>query len=105
MEQLLSHNPQQRHGGSFGILKSHPWFEDFNWNDLLMKNDKKLQPPYVPEVSLRSVKETAAKATDLFVNNIREMDNKSQQMESLDDSRDSFSWGSFGEVIDLIEDS
>ena len=25
-------------------------------NDLLMKNDKKLEPPYIPEVSLRNVK-------------------------------------------------
>ena len=48
IEQLLSHNPEQRHGGSFAHLKTHSWFEDFNWNDLLIKNDKKLEPPYIP---------------------------------------------------------
>ena len=26
MEQLLSHNPEHRHGGSFANLKAHPWF-------------------------------------------------------------------------------
>lgn len=26
IEQLLSHNPEQRHGGSFANLKTHPWF-------------------------------------------------------------------------------
>jgi cGMP-dependent protein kinase 1 len=76
IEQLLSHNPEQRHGGSFANLKTHPWFEDFNWNDLLMKNDKKLEPPYVPEVSLRNVKETAANANGKFLESIRQLESK-----------------------------
>lgn len=32
IDQLLNHNPEQRHGGSFANLKLNPWFEDFNWN-------------------------------------------------------------------------
>lgn len=29
MEQLLSHNPEVRHGGSYAALKGHSWFEGF----------------------------------------------------------------------------
>jgi cGMP-dependent protein kinase len=50
MEQLLSHNPDLRHGGSFAALKTNPWFEGFDWQDLLNRNDKKLEPPYIPDI-------------------------------------------------------
>lgn len=29
MEQLLNHNPEVRHNGSYANLKSNPWFEGF----------------------------------------------------------------------------
>lgn len=32
-----------------------------------MKNDKKLEPPYIPDASIRNVKETASNATQLFI--------------------------------------
>lgn len=48
IEQLLSHNPDQRHSGSFAALKAHSWFEEFNWNDLILRNSRKLDPPYIP---------------------------------------------------------
>jgi len=32
-----------------------------------MKNDKKLEPPYIPEVSLRNIKELAANSTGKFL--------------------------------------
>jgi hypothetical protein len=31
MEQLLNHNPDLRHGGSYVALKANPWFEGFEW--------------------------------------------------------------------------
>lgn len=70
IEQLLNHNPEQRHGGSFANLKAHPWFEDFNWNDLLMRNEKKLEPPYLPDVNLRNVKEMASSASVDFLSKL-----------------------------------
>jgi len=42
MEQLLNHNPEMRSGGSFAALKNNPWFEGFDWQELLNRNDKKL---------------------------------------------------------------
>jgi len=38
-----------------------------------MRNDKKLEPPYIPEVSIRSVKEMAASSTVTFVSKIEEL--------------------------------
>lgn len=101
IEQLLSHNPEQRHGGSFACLKSHPWFEEFSWNDLLMKNDKKLEPPYIPEVSLRNIKELAANSTGKFLDCLKEVEMQPDYGSMSDRSRDSFEWGSFGEVIEI----
>ena len=48
IEQLLSHNPNQRHGGSFTALRNNPWFENFNWKYLVEKNKTKLPPPFIP---------------------------------------------------------
>lgn len=50
IEQLLSHNPSQRHGGSFENLKRHPWFSDFKWDSLL---NGKMTPPKVPSFDVR----------------------------------------------------
>lgn len=55
MEQLLNHNPEVRHGGSFATLKSNPWFEGFEWQDLLNRNDKKMEPPYVPDLKSKLI--------------------------------------------------
>jgi len=41
-----------------------------------MKNDKKLEPPYVPEVSLRNVKDMAAASTAQFLDSIKDLENK-----------------------------
>jgi len=46
---LLSHNPAQRHSGSFENLKRHSWFEDFNWAALLEKRHLNLKPPIIPK--------------------------------------------------------
>ena len=51
IEQLLSHNPAQRHGGSFQNLKKHSWFENFRWKALLERNKHDLQPPAFPSIS------------------------------------------------------
>lgn len=48
IEQLLNHTPEQRHGGSFAALKSHPWFEKFQWDSLLAKDRTVIESPYVP---------------------------------------------------------
>jgi len=32
-----------------------------------MKNDKKLEPPYIPEVSLKNIKELAANSNGKFL--------------------------------------
>ena len=70
-----------------------------------MKNDKKLQPPYIPDVNIRNVKEMAAKADQRFVDTIRDLEEKSEFSNSLDNSKESFSWASFGELVDAGEDS
>jgi hypothetical protein len=41
-----------------------------------MKNDKKLEPPYIPETSIRNVKEVAANATEKFLDCIRDLESK-----------------------------
>jgi cGMP-dependent protein kinase len=46
LDQLLSRIPEKRWGGSFAALKSHPWFDTFDFDKLL---DKQLKPPYVPQ--------------------------------------------------------
>jgi hypothetical protein len=48
IEQLLSHTPEQRHGGSFASLKSHQWFDKFDWQSLILKDKNKLVPPHTP---------------------------------------------------------
>ncbi|CAD8135411.1 unnamed protein product [Paramecium pentaurelia] len=45
IEQLLSKQPALRLGTSYANLKSHPWFDDFNWDKLY---NHELQPPYIP---------------------------------------------------------
>jgi len=45
MEQLLTRVPEKRLGGSFANLKSHPWFETFDWDKLV---EHALDPPYKP---------------------------------------------------------
>lgn len=49
IDQLLNHNPEQRHGGSFANLKANPWFEDFNWQQLIGMHSQSLVPPYIPD--------------------------------------------------------
>lgn len=48
IEQLLNHSPEQRHGGSFAALKSHQWFDKFQWDSLLSKDKIMIEPPYTP---------------------------------------------------------
>lgn len=31
---LLSNIPEARNNGSYAAMKGHPWFEDFDWNEL-----------------------------------------------------------------------
>lgn len=45
LEQLLNRTPEIRNGGSFAALKSHVWFEQFDWDKLM---EKELKPPFVP---------------------------------------------------------
>lgn len=66
-----------------------------------MKNDKKLEPPYIPETSIRNVKEMAANACEKFLDCIRNLESKPDLEENTDRSKDSFEWASFGELIEL----
>jgi cGMP-dependent protein kinase 1 len=50
IEQLLSHNPPQRHGGGFENLKKHVWFDDFRWEGLVRRDRSALRPPKVPDL-------------------------------------------------------
>jgi cGMP-dependent protein kinase 1 len=45
LEQLLNRTPELRNGGSFAALKSHQWFEQFDWDKLM---EKELKPPFIP---------------------------------------------------------
>lgn len=77
IEQLLSHNPQQRHGGSFTSLKAHPWFEDFNWPELVNQNNIRLEPPYIPDkASQRQNKQLASRATNEMLDAIKEFEDE-----------------------------
>ena len=42
-----------------------------------MKNDRQLEPPYIPDVSLRNVKEMASKADGSFIEMVRDLEEKS----------------------------
>jgi len=42
---LLSKSPEVRLGGSYGALKAHEWFEDFDWDDFF---NKTMTPPFIP---------------------------------------------------------
>ena len=43
MDLLLSKIPEARCNEDYTLLKGHPWFEGFNWNDLF---EEKMTPPY-----------------------------------------------------------
>lgn len=43
MDLLLSKIPEARCNEDYTLLKGHPWFEGFNWNDLL---EARITPPY-----------------------------------------------------------
>lgn len=47
VEQLLSIQPNARHGGSIDALKAHEWFKGYDWDLLLSRQQT---PPYVPKV-------------------------------------------------------
>lgn len=47
IEQLLNKNPAIRNAGSIEALKSHNWFKDFSWEDILTKQ---IPPPYKPRL-------------------------------------------------------
>lgn len=42
----MAKSPEVRLGGSYGALKSHEWFADFDWD---MFFNKEMNPPFVPE--------------------------------------------------------
>lgn len=65
IEQLLSHNPAQRHGGSFQNLKKHSWFDNFKWKALLERNKIDLQPPAYPEISEKYEKKVSMPFVEL----------------------------------------
>lgn len=75
IEQLLSHNPEQRHGGSFGALKAHPWFEDFNWVELINQNSARLEPPYITEKKFAiSKKELGGKSNTRLIDCLKDLE-------------------------------
>jgi len=53
IEQLLCKDPNYRLGSSrlgAASIKSHPWFNNINWNDIL---EKKTDGPIAPDVSVK----------------------------------------------------
>ncbi len=51
IDTLLNRIPEFRLGDSFSTLKSHKWFEDFDWNTL---TEKTMKSPYKPPINLFS---------------------------------------------------
>jgi cGMP-dependent protein kinase len=45
IEQLFNLVPEQRIGGSYAGLKSHPWFDNFDWDKLY---NQEMKPPFIP---------------------------------------------------------
>ena len=45
IDQLFSKNAMQRTGGSVEILRTHPWFQKFDWEAL---DTRQLPSPYIP---------------------------------------------------------
>ncbi|EAR84179.1 CGMP-dependent kinase 5-1 (macronuclear) [Tetrahymena thermophila SB210] len=45
IEQLLQKVPELRLGGSYAALKTNPWFDNFEWDQLY---NKQISPPYIP---------------------------------------------------------
>lgn len=41
----MSKAPEARLGGSFGAIKAHEFFDDFDWDNFFLK---KIEPPYIP---------------------------------------------------------
>ena len=68
IEQLLSANPALRAGGSLEHLKSHPWFDGFDWDNLISKQTPAPFPPdkvdYTAEISEAIAKKRNLDAID-----------------------------------------
>lgn len=41
----MAKSPEVRLGGSYGALKAHEWFEDFDWDVFF---NKQMTPPFIP---------------------------------------------------------
>jgi hypothetical protein len=81
-------------------LKSHPWFEEFNWNELLNQNNSRLEPPYIPDKkSSVSKKEIIGKTNIRLLDHLRELELEQNLTDNDFGDKESFSWSSFGEFI------
>ena len=47
MTLMLNKNPIQRLY-KLSLIKNHPWFNSFKWDDLITMN---LEPPYIPKIA------------------------------------------------------
>ncbi|CAD8100794.1 unnamed protein product [Paramecium sonneborni] len=47
MDQLMNRTPELRLGGSYDALKVHPWFDNFQWEEL---ETMQIKPTYIPKL-------------------------------------------------------
>lgn len=46
IKKLLTKSPERRLGKTFGQIKGHPFFDNFEWDELMQR---RMKPPFVPD--------------------------------------------------------
>ena len=90
VDQLLSHNPEHRHQGSFLNLKSNPFFEDIDWNAFLNQSHTKNKVPYIPKSVKDRIDQDGYRANHKLFDKLAEIDRRVAPLPVYLDKWDSF---------------
>ena len=56
-------------------MKANPWFEDFNWQELMNQNNANLEPPFKPDKAIqREIKELALNSHRTLIEVLQEIE-------------------------------
>lgn len=85
IEQLLSVNPAARLGGSMEKLKSHVWFNNFNWNRLV---SRQLKPPFVSKKKDSRIDDLTGKTVQEYILDLEGKQNTFVRKQSIFESEE-----------------
>jgi cGMP-dependent protein kinase len=91
IEQLLSKHPAARVGVSLDKLKSHKWFKDFNWNQLV---NREMTPPFIPVAPNYAAKVREALQTQSSVHDFLTFEERSEDRTSINRRAEPPDWDS-----------